>query len=47
MTKEDFRISINDDNELVIHLENGVLNILLPKKEQVVIEPKVRQIEVQ
>mgnify|MGYP003301158454 CR=1 FL=1 len=92
MTKDDFKISINDNNELVILLEkknedeqkdeqkgkwlrrefsyasysqsftipdeveedritakmeNGVLNILLPKKEQVVIEPKVRQIEVQ
>lgn len=92
MTKDDFKIGINDNNELVIHLEkktedgkkdekkgtwlrrefsyasysqsftipdeveedkitarmeNGVLNILLPKREQVVIEPKVRQIEVQ
>lgn len=96
MTKDDFKISINDNNELVIHLEkktedgkkdekkdekkgtwlrrefsyasysqsftipdeveedkitarmeNGVLNIQLPKREQVVIEPKVRQIEVQ
>lgn len=92
MTKDDFKISINVDNELVIHLEkkneddhkdekkgtwlrrefsyasysqsftipdeveedqitakmeNGVLNILLPKKEQIVSEPKVRQIEVQ
>ena len=92
MTKDDFKISINDNNELVLHLEkkpedgktdekkgtwlrrefsyasysqsftipdeveedkitarmeNGVLNILLPKKEQIVTEPKVRQIEVQ
>ena len=92
MTKDDFKISINDNNELVIHLEkktedgkkdekkgtwlrrefsyasysqsftipdeveedkitarmeNRVLNILLPKREQVAIEPKVRQIEVQ
>ena len=92
MTKDDFKISINDNNELAIHLEkktedgkkdekkgtwlrrefsyasysqsftipdeveeekitarmeNGVLNIQLPKREQVVIEPKVRQIEVQ
>lgn len=92
MTKDDFKISVNDNNELVILLEkknenehkdeqkgkwlrrefsyasysqsftipdeveedkitakmeNGVLNILLPKKEQVVTEPKVRQIEVQ
>ena len=28
-------------------MENGVLNILLPKKERIVTEPKVRQIEVQ
>jgi Molecular chaperone (small heat shock protein) len=95
MTKDDFQISINDDNELVIHLEktdkaekkedkdekkctwlrrefayasysqsftipdeveecqisakmsDGVLTIVLPKKEQVAKEPSTRQIAIE
>ncbi len=91
MTKDDFKISINDNNELVINLEkkqkeekkdddkrtwlrrefsyasysqsfvlpedvkeeninakmeNGVLNIVLPKKEEAEQKPATRQIEI-
>ena len=91
MTKDDFKISINDNNELVINLEkkqkeekkdddkrtwlrrefsyasysqsfvlpedvkeeninakmeNGVLNIVLPKKEETEQKPATRQIEI-
>lgn len=36
-----------DESQITANMENGVLNITLPKKEQVIQEPVTRQIEIQ
>lgn len=36
-----------DETQITAKMENGVLNITLPKKEQVIQEPVTRQIEIQ
>lgn len=36
-----------DESQITAKMENGVLNITLPKKEQVIQEPVTRQIEIQ
>lgn len=36
-----------DESQITAKMENGVLNITLPKKEQVIQEPLTRQIEIQ
>lgn len=36
-----------DESQITAKMENGVLNITLPKKEQIIQEPVTRQIEIQ
>ena len=59
LTKEDFQVHVDEDNNLVINMEkaeadkieakveHGVLNVHIPKKEKEDVQKAVKQIEIQ